>query len=177
MCKVLKILRSGYYAWLHRKVSLREKRSEKLKIEIKRIFDWSKKRYGSPRITIELNSQVIKTLKPLVAKLMQELGLKSIVKKKFKITTDSEHKFTIVKNHLNREFITARANQVWVSDITYLRSKKGWSYLTTVIDLYDRKVIGWALSNRMHAGQTAIPAFKIAKINRPLLNHEKLVFH
>jgi putative transposase len=177
MCKVLKISRSGYYAWLHRKVSLREKRSEKLKIEIKRIFEWSKKRYGSPRITIELNSQGIKTSKPLVAKLMQELGLKSIVKKKFKITTYSEHKFTIAKNHLNREFITARPNQVWVSDITYLRSKEGWSYLTTVIDLYDRKVIGWALSNRMHAGQTVIPAFKMAKINRPLVHHEQLVFH
>lgn len=108
---------------------------------------------------------------------MQELGLRSIVKKKFRITTDSEHKFTIAKNHLNREFITSRPNQVWVSDITYLRSKEGWSYLTTVIDLYDRKVIGWALSNRMHATQTVIPALKMAKINRPLNYQDSLIFH
>lgn len=177
MCEILKISRSSYYAWLGRKASLREKRREKLKIEITRIFEWSKKRYGSPRVTVELNSQGLKASKPFVAKLMQELGLKSIVKKKFRITTDSEHRFTIAKNHLNREFITNRPNQVWVSDITYLRSKEGWSYLTTVIDLYDRKVIGWALSNGMHAGQTVIAAFKMAKINRPLVHQEQLIFH
>jgi len=108
---------------------------------------------------------------------MQELDLKSIVKKKFGIITDFAHRFTIAKNHLNREFITNRPNQVWVSDITYLRSKEGRFYLTLVIDLYDLKVIGWALSNGMHTGQTVIPAFKIAKINRPLVHQEQLIFH
>lgn len=177
MCTVLKIARSSYYAWLNRKESSRKKRREELKTDIKRVFELSKKRYGSPRLTIELNSQGIKASKPLVCKLMQELGLRSIVKKKFRITTDSQHKFTIAKNHLNQEFITSRANQVWVSDITYLRSKEGWSYLTTVIDLYDRKVIGWALSNTMHATQTVIPAFKMAKMNRPINNQQQLIFH
>lgn len=81
MCEILKISRSSYYAWLGRKASLREKRREKLKIEITRIFEWSKKRYGSPKVTVELNSQGFKASKPFVAKLMQELGLKSIVKK------------------------------------------------------------------------------------------------
>lgn len=90
---------------------------------------------------------------------MQELGLISIVKKKFRITTNSEHKFTIAKNHLNREFITDTPNQVWVSDITYLRSKEGWPYLTTVIDLYNRKVIGWSLSSRMYATQTVLSVY------------------
>lgn len=99
------------------------------------------------------------------------------MKKKFRITTNSEHKFPIAKNHLNKEFITDTPNQVWVSDITYLRSKEGSSYLTTVIDLYDRKVIGWSLSNRMHATQTVIPAFKMAKINRPISNQQQLIFH
>lgn len=79
MCGILKISRSSYYAWLNRKISLREK----LKTEIKRDFELSKKRYGSPRITFELNSQGIKVSKPLVSKLVQELGLRSIVKKKF----------------------------------------------------------------------------------------------
>lgn len=177
MCTILKISRSSYYAWLNRKVSLREKRREELKAEIKRVFELSKKRYGSPRVTVELNCQGIKASRPLVAKLMRELGLRSIVKKKFRITTNSEHKFTIAKNHLNREFITDTSNQVWVSDITYLRSKEGWSYLTTIIDLYDRKVIGWSLSSRMHATQTVIPAFKMAKINRPISNQQQLIFH
>jgi len=177
MCTVLKIARSSYYAWLNRKESLREKRREELKTEIKRVFELSKKRYGSPRVAFELNSQGIKVSIPLVAKLMQDLGLRSIVKKKFRITTDSEHKFTIAKNLLNREFITGSPNQVWVSDITYLRSKEGWSYLTTIIDLYDRKVIGWSLSSRMHATQTVIPAFKMAKINRPINNQQSLIFH
>ena len=177
MCKVLKISRSSYYAWLNRKISFRELRREQLKIEITRVFLWSKKRYGSPRITAELNHQGIKVSKPLVAKLMRDLGLRSIVKKKFRITTDSTHSFIISENLLNQEFITVKPNQVWVSDITYIRSKQGWSYLTTVIDLFDRKIVGWALSNKMSAGKTVIPAFKMAKINRPLNNQDQLIFH
>lgn len=108
---------------------------------------------------------------------MRELNIRSIVKKKFKITTDSDHKFAVAENLLNRNFMTTEPNKVWVSDITYLRSKEGWTYLTTVIDLYDRKVIGWALSNRMYASKTVIPAFRIAKTNRLIEDEKSLIFH
>lgn len=78
---------------------------------------------------------------------------------------------------MNRNFTTTEPNKVWVSDITYLRSKEGWTYLTTVIDLYDRKVIGWALSNRMYASRTVIPAFRMAKTNRLTGDEKSLIFH
>jgi transposase InsO family protein len=177
MCSVLKVSCGGYYAWLKRKPSPRTARRKMLKSEILQIFHKSKKRYGSPRITAELRMNGLKASKPLVSKLMRELEIRSIVKKKFKITTDSSHKFAVAENLLNRNFLTTEPNKVWVSDITYLRSKEGWTYLTTVIDLYDRKVIGWALSNRMHASQTTVPAFKMAKKNRLKEDEKSLIFH
>ena len=119
----------------------------------------------------------IKASKVLVAKLMKHERLRSIVKKKYKITTDSSHKYPVVENVLNREFTVNANNKVWVSDITYISTAQGWTYLTTVIDLYDRKVIGWALSNYMYAAHTSVAAFKMALINRPVKPEHKLIFH
>lgn len=103
--------------------------------------------------------------------------MRSIIKKKFKITTDSSHKYPVVDNILNREFTVNNQNIVWVSDITYIRTKQGWLYLTTVIDLFDRKVIGWSLSHTMKAKDTSIKAFKMAVINRPINLNQLLIFH
>lgn len=177
MCKMYKISRRGYYGWLTKSISKREERRKVLKIEIRRIYYDSKCRYGSPRITKELNQEGIKASKILVAKLMRELGLKSIVRRKYKITTNSSHKYPVAPNVLNRVFTPVESNKAWVSDLTYINTKEGWLYLTTVIDLFDRKVIGWAMSETMRTDDTTIPAFKMAKINRPILNHHKLIFH
>ena len=148
-----------------------------LKTEIEKIYRTSKGRYGSPRITKELNMQGIAVSKVLVAKLMQQLHLRSIVKRKYKVTTDSSHKYPVVDNRLNRAFKTTTENVAWVSDITYIATSEGWLYLTTVLDLFDRKVIGWALSNTMKSSETVIPAFKMAKLNRPINNNQPLIFH
>lgn len=177
MCQVLKVSTSGYYKWLHKTPSKRLLRNEMVTKEIKAIYRNSKCRYGSPRITKELNMNGIKASKVLVAKLMKQEHLRSIVKKKYKVTTDSSHKHTVVENVLNREFNVDKINTVWVSDITYISTAQGWTYLTTVIDLCDRKVIGWALSNRMYTTQTSIAALKMALINRPLKQEQKLIFH
>lgn len=177
MCNVFKVSPSGYYKYLQQKTSKRKERREMLKQEIEKIYRASKCRYGSPRVAKELNMRGIVVSKILVAKLMKELGLKSIIRKKYKVTTDSSHKYPVVENVLNREFMVKEENSVWVSDITYIPTYQGWLYLTTVIDLYDRKVIGWALSDTMKTNQTTIPAVKMAIKNRPLKQQQSLIFH
>jgi putative transposase len=177
MCKVLKVSRSGYYKWLNKVPSKRSQYRQILIKIITQIYSDSKCRYGSPRITKELNMQGFKASWVLVAKLMKQLHLKSIIRRRYKVTTNSSHKYPIVENVLNREFIVKEKNKVWVSDITYIATKQGWLYLTTVIDLFDRKAIGWALSETMKAKDTVIPAFKMATINQPIEEHHKLIFH
>lgn len=177
MCKIFKVSKSGYYKWLNRTPSKRTIYNQILLEEIKRIFYQSKKRYGSPRIAKELEILGFKASKQLVRKLMKRSFLQSIVKRKFKVTTDSSHKYPVVENKLNREFNVSRENQTWVSDITYVRTGQGWLYLTSVIDLFDRKVIGWALSVTMRAKDTSIKAFKMALTNRPIKNNQSLIFH
>lgn len=146
-----------------------------LDIEILAAFENSKKIYGSPRITMELNKKDIKVSRPRVARMMRRARLRSIVKKKFKVTTNSGHKFPVPENILDRDFKPGILGAVWVSDITYIRTRQGWLYLTTVIDLGDRKIIGWALSVTMKAIDTVIPAFKMARGNRPIT--QELIFH
>ncbi len=114
--------------------SSRSIENQMLEIEILEAFVNSKKIYGSPRITRELHKKDIKVSRPRVARMMKRAKLRSIVKKKFKGTTDSTHKFPVPGNILDRDFKPGVLGAVWVSDITYIRTKKGWLYLTTVID-------------------------------------------
>lgn len=173
----MKVSECGYYAWLKRVPSARACKNEYLKVEIVRVHDASKKRYGSPRITKDLNQDGIKVSQPTVAKLMKEQGIKSVIKKKFKATTDSSHKYPVVENVLDRNFYMEDLNHAWVSDLTYIWTKEGWIYLTTVIDLFDRKVIGWALSETMRVCDTTVPAFRMAVRNRNVKSDHQLIFH
>nr|WP_255431027.1 IS3 family transposase [Pedobacter sp. N36a] len=175
MCLVLKVSRGSFYTWLKNAPSSRKIENQMLETEILQAFENSKKIYGSPRITEELNKKNIKVSRPRVARMMRRANLRSIVKKKFKVTTDSNHKFPVPEIKLDRDFKPGTLGVVWVSDITYIKTKQGWLYLTTVIDLGDRKVIGWALSTTMKAIDTTIPAFKMAQKNRPIT--QELIFH
>jgi putative transposase len=177
MCKVLKVSKSGYYKWLDKVPSKRKLRRLMLIEQIHIAYRASRCRYGSPRITKELNMHGIEVSQVLVAKLMKQEHLRSIVRKRYKVTTNSSHKYPVVENKLNREFTVKEENMAWVSDITYINTTQGWIYLTTVIDLFDRKVIGWALSDTMKANETVIPAFNMAKYNRPIFNDQSLIFH
>lgn len=177
MCKVLKVSRSSYYHWTTKPASKRLLRRIELGIAIKKIYDWSKGRYGSPRITKELQMQGIKVSRPLVASIMRNKNLQSITVRRFKQTTNSNHKYRLVGNKLFQNFTTTAHNQVWVSDITYIKTKEGWSYLTSVIDLFDRKVIGWHFSHSLKAEETVIPALNKACSNRPLISGQSLIFH
>jgi transposase InsO family protein len=110
-----------------------------------------------------------------VARLMRENGLNAKRRRRFIPTTDSKHAFMVNENILNRQFHVERGGQKWVSDITYLRTQGGWVYLTVVIDLFDRKVIGWALSGGLDAASTTIAAFNMAVNNRAPM--DSLIFH
>ncbi|MFS4432349.1 IS3 family transposase [Chryseobacterium sp. S90] len=175
MCKVLKVGCSSYFKWKSRPISKQLLLKEKIKQEIISIYFASKQRYGSPRITFELNVLGYKISRITVAKYMKEFGLRSKLSKKFKVTTNSKHSYLVVENVLDRNFEAKEPSKVWVSDITYIHTKEGFLYLTTIIDLYDRKIIGWSLNNGMSTKETSIAAWKMAVRNRKF--DKGLIFH
>ena len=175
MCKALKVCRSSYYYWLKRKASKRDIEKRDLSEKIRMIYYKSKRIYGSPRITMALCNEGIIVSRQRVARLMKEMSLRSIIRKKFVVTTDSKHNYPVVKNKLNRNFQVDGTGKVWVSDITYIRTSQGWLYLTVIIDLGDRKVVGWSLSRSLKAFETVVPAWIMAVNNRPIT--QKLIFH
>jgi transposase InsO family protein len=125
---------------------------------------------------MELQARGQRVSRPRVARLMKSANLRSIIRKKFRIsTTDSQHQYPISKNHLQRNFQVNSPGKVWVSDITFIPTRKGWLYLTMILDLFDRKVIGWALSESMETRQTVLPAWKMALTNRAI--DSQLIFH
>lgn len=139
------------------------------------IFAASYETYGSPRITEELRVQNKVVSRKRVARIMQAAGIRARKPKKFIATTDSKHNYPIAPNLLNRAFTVERPGEVWVSDITYVYTQSGWLYLTVIIDLYNRKVIGWAMSKGLKAEQTIIPAWRMALRNCPIT--QELIFH
>lgn len=175
MCKVLGVSKSGYYSWLKRKPSKRAIENQKLMEQIRQVYKKSKCTYGSPRITEELKINYVHVSRRRVARLMKKDGIRSITKKRFVATTDSKHSYPVAPNLLNREFRAEAAGKVWVSDITYIRTLEGWLYLTVIIDLFDRKVIGWSISTTLKASDTIAPAWIMALMNRPLT--DQLIFH
>jgi len=134
----------------------------KLLQKIKEIHELTDKTYGSPRITNALIDEGFTVSRPRVARLMRKHGIQARTKRKFRITTDSEHNFPMSPNRLNRNFSAAAFGTVWTSDITYIRTAEGWLYLTVVMDLFNREIVGWAMSNRLKASETTIPALRAA---------------
>ena len=175
MCIILKIHSSSYYKWKNKGCSNRLLRKNLILDKIKYLYFKFKQRYGSPRIHSELNALGYRISVKTVAKYMQELGLRSKLSKKFRVTTNSKHNYLTVNNLLNRDFYASKPSMKWVSDITYIQTQEGFLYLTTIIDLYDRKVIGWSLSNTMSAEDTTLSAWRMAIKNRSI--KKGMLFH
>ena len=175
MCKVFKVSRSAYYHWL--KHGRRRKIAEDgvLISQIEKSFNRSKGTYGSPRIYEELKSLGQKISRSSIGRIMKAAGLRSRVKRKFKATTDSKHDLPVAENLLERNFMPGRLNEAWVSDITYIRVAGKWNYLTIIMDLADRMIIGWSLSSDMRAMNTVIKAWNMAIQNRRI--SKSLIFH
>ena len=177
MCSALGVSRSSYYDWLRRKPSKRALENDVLRQTIQEVTKQTRSRLGSPKLTLELEDRGILVSRPRVARLMKSMGIRSVISKKFKVcTTESNHPYAPSKNLLDRDFTATRPGEKWVSDITYVRTQQGWLYLTVIMDLFDRKIIGWSMSRTLQANQTVIAALRMALRKRPI-NPNELIFH
>jgi len=176
MCYCLKISKNAYYNWLKNKDVVNINTSKiHLMSRIADIFKDSKEVYGSHRIQKMLEREDLFYSRSYVAVLMKKLGLRSVLKRKFVITTKSDHSYPIAKNVLNRDFGSQTIGEKWVSDITYIRVKDDWNYLTTIMDLADRKIVGWSLSEDMTVENTVWRAWTSAISTRKTKSN--FIFH
>jgi putative transposase len=175
MCKVLKLARSGYYAWCKRQDSPRKQENAVLSEQIKEIHQSSRQTYGSPRIHAALIAKGFRIGRQRVVRLMAKLGIYAHSKRKFKVTTDSKHHLPIAENVLDRNFTTTEPDQVWVADITYIWTSQGWLYLAVVIDLFSRRVIGWSMAEHMRT--ELITTALDAALGQRIPSQSGLVFH
>jgi transposase InsO family protein len=148
MCEVLNVSRSGYHNYVKRRFSLRESDDNIILEKIKEIHKSSRELYGSPRIYQELRRRGIKINKKRVVRIMREYGIRAKTKRKYKVTTNSNHSYRIVKDLVGQNFKSTELNKIWVSDITYITTKEGWLYLSCILDLYSRKIVGWHIDQR-----------------------------
>jgi putative transposase len=145
MCQVLEVSRSAYYAYRRRPKSIRERNNEWLVEKIKEIHQRSRRSYGSPRITAELHDQGICCGHNRVARLMRQNDIVAKRKRRFKVTTHSGHKLPVAPNLVDRQFSVDAPDQLWVSDITYIHTLRGWLYLAAILDVYSRQIVGWSM--------------------------------
>lgn len=164
-CRVLGVARSGYYKWLRAKPSPRAIQDRVLTARIRDIHRAHKGRYGRPRIHRELRAQGQRVGQSRVARLMRADGLRGCRPRRFKKTTDSRRTQRIAPNLLERNFTTSAPNLAWVGDVTYIATRKGWLYLAVLIDLFSRRVVGWATSDRIDT-ELVLSALKMAVANR-----------
>lgn len=158
MCRVLEVSRAGYYRWLAQQSAVPS--DLPLRVAIREVFEGSEKRYGSPRVWDALRKR-FKVGRARIARMMREMGLVARFRRKRVSTTDSAHDQPIAPNVLNRDFNPAAPNQAWVTDITYIRTEQGWLYLAVVMDLFSRRVIGWAADDNLRT-ELVLDAFRTA---------------
>ena len=178
--RVLKVSRSGYYAWLKRPVSDRRRNNEILFLKIKKIWDDSRQTYGLPRILDQLGKQDIFVGKSRVEKIMKQNKIEGVGKKKFKVmTTDSNHDLPIAARFFkteNHELQVTKVNQYWGGDITYIPTEEGWLYLSVFLDLFSRKAVGHSMSESM-TSELVIDALDMALKHQGITQSEELITH
>jgi transposase InsO family protein len=165
LCSVLGVSRSGFYMAAHRPVAPRRRADQQLAVHVAAVHAASRRRYGSPRVYRELRDQGHEIGRHRVARLMRQQGLRAREKRRFQRTTDSQHGFRVAENILDRQFTASRPNTAWVSDITYLWTGEGWLYLVVLLDLFSRRVVGWAMHDRI-TRQLALDALAMALRHR-----------
>ena len=146
LCEVLEVSPSGFYAWRTRPRSERDKLDAVLAVEVAAVHAKSGRRYGSPRVHGALKKRGLQVSAKRVARLMRERGLVGREKRRFRATTDSNHDSPIAPNLLRRAFRRAAPDEAWVGDVTYIETREGWCYLAVLLDLFSRRVVGWAVS-------------------------------
>jgi putative transposase len=165
MCEVLEVSRSGYYDWLARPESSRAASDRTLAAEVRAVHADSRGRYGSPRVHAELRAHGRRVGRKRVARLMRGMGLSARRKRRFRRTTDSAHAHPVAPNLLGRDFTASAPDRVWLADLTYIWTAEGWLYLAGVLDLFSRRVVGWAMAE--HLGhELALAALDMAIARR-----------
>ena len=174
LCQVLEVSQSGYFAWRSRPASPRQCEDLVLLAHIRSAFARSNGTYGSPRLTRELQDEGLPVGRRRTARLMRENGLKARQKRRFKRTTDSHHAFPVAPNLLDQDFSATRPNEKWAADLSYVWTSEGWLYLAVILDLFARRVVGWAVSDRLHQELALKALRKALAIRRPsagLIHH------
>lgn len=173
LCRALGVSRSGFHDWLAKPATERERRDERLARKIEALFRFHKGRYGSPRVHHELRASGERVSEKRVARIMQEKGLVARAKKAFVATTNSAHEDPIAPNLLKRNFVASVPNQVWVTDVTFIATFTGWVYLAVIVDLFSRRIVGWATSmnNDRHLALDALRRAVVLRQPPPGLIH------
>ena len=175
LCEVLGVSPAGYYAWRSRPESRRSAANRDLVEDIRRVHRDSSGRYGSPRIHAELAAQGRGVSRGRVERLMRHHGIAAIMGRPRRVrTTESRHDLPIAPNLLDRNFTATAPNRIWLADITYVETDQGWLYLATVLDLYSRKIVGWAMCDHLRAGLPLAALRMAISVQRPaagLIHH------
>jgi len=175
LCLALEVSASGYYDWHHSKTSLRRLEDEQLKEKIQRIHRDSRQTYGAPRVQMHLRQQGQRHGRNRIARLMRQQGVFGRQNKRYRLrTTDSHHEEPIAPNRLAMVPAATRPNQIWAADITYVGTAQGWVYVAAIVDLYSRRVVGWAVSQQIDT------ALVLSALNMALCHRQPpagLIFH
>ena len=174
MCRVLKVSSSGFYDWLGRQESASSRANRALLVAIKAVHKRSKRRYGSPRVYHQLRRQDMPCSENRVARLMRANGIKAKQKRRFKVTTDSDHAQPVAKNVLDRQFDVECADAAWCADLTYIWTGEGWLYLAIILDLFSRRILGWSAKSTMARSivlEALGSALRLRQPSRGLLHH------
>jgi transposase InsO family protein len=174
MCHVLQLSSSGYYGWLEHQPSAKQQRRQHILRAIGHSYFESRRIYGYRKVHQDLLEANIVCCEETVRRIMRDIGLYSRVRRKFVLTTDSNHSLAVAENLLDRDFTATTPNQKWVADITYIPTSQGWLYLAAVMDLYSRRIVGWAMNKHIDSA-LVISAMNMALSQRrpetDLLHH------
>jgi putative transposase len=175
MCDALSVSASGYYAWRSRPESSRKIANRGLLDDIQRVHAHHRERYGAPRIHAELRAEGQTVSRKRVERVMRRHGIRARASRRYRVcTTDSKHSLPVAANLLDQNFVAERPNQVWLADITYIPTDAGWLYLAVILDLFTRKVVGWAMRDHMRAELTIAALTMAIQRRRPgagLIHH------
>ena len=178
-CRVLQVSVSGYHQHVRRRKQMAQRRhlsDAALLVHIRAVFAANREAYGWPRVWRELLRQGVRVGKLRVQRLMQQHGIRARGKRRFRMTTDSRHGLPIAPNLLDRNFIAAMPNQIWAGDVTYIATDEGWLYLSVVIDLFSRRIVGWSMRDDMRS-EIVVDALAMAWYQRSPGKDAGLIFH
>lgn len=165
MCRWLGVTASGYYAWRRRPESARDRGNRRLLVEVRALYRESRQSFGSPQMRDALREAGWRVGRRRIARLMRVNGLVGQRPKRFRVTTQSDEKMPSIPDRVQRQFTVSAPNRTWVSDITHVWTWQGWLYVACVLDLYSRRIVGWAAHSRMTA-ELVEAAFRMAVVRR-----------